>query len=272
MVNYINTAPLYEMWRRTVHQPDWRVIEETPSVLCRMLYTDDLDVGLVSSHEYALHAPQYRVLSDLSISASGRVGSVFLFSRFQPEDLDGRSVVLSNQSQTSSSLVRIVLKEFYNATPEFRSGDVLAWAAEPGPPGAVLAIGDDALRLRESNRFPVVLDLGEIWQHHTGLPFVFALWVVREDFYQKQPDTVSAIHRELLRCVSLGRAELAEVSRRVAPRIPMDPEQCFRYLQGIEYDLSPAKKKALERFFTYLIGRNEVDESALPLKILEARG
>ena len=49
MVNFINTAPLYDIWQRTVNRPEWNVVEAAPSVLNRMLYANELDMGLVSS-------------------------------------------------------------------------------------------------------------------------------------------------------------------------------------------------------------------------------
>ena len=79
MVNFINTAPLYDVWLRTVNRSDWTVVEAAPSVLNRMLYAEQLDMGLVSSQEYAAHPEKYLLLDDISISASGPVGSVFLF-------------------------------------------------------------------------------------------------------------------------------------------------------------------------------------------------
>ncbi|OGQ96991.1 MAG: hypothetical protein A2521_11700 [Deltaproteobacteria bacterium RIFOXYD12_FULL_57_12] len=267
MVNFINTAPLYEVWKRTVHHPAWRVIEAPPSDLNRLLFQSELDLGMVSSHEYALHPDRYRILADLSISASGPVGSVFLFSDVRVESLAGRLVLLSNQSQTSVHLVKIVLEEFYGIAPRYASGNVLHPEKLSEPPGAVLAIGDDALRLSRDGRYPVRLDLGEVWRQHTGLPFVFALWVVREAFCEAYPQEVAAIHRELKRCVAEGRRDLTAISAAVAPRIPMEPAVCYEYLQALEYDLQPEKQTALRLFFDYLIKRGEADSNALPLKI-----
>ncbi|MGV1098840.1 menaquinone biosynthetic enzyme MqnA/MqnD family protein [Thiovibrio sp. JS02] len=269
MVNYINTAPLYEVWRRSVQRqrPQWQVTEAPPSVLNRLLFENALDLGFISSHEYALHPEQYKILANLSISATGPVGSVFLFSEVPVARLDERLVLLSSQSQTSVSLVRIILEEFYAVRPRYVSG----LAGETGDdlvrPAAVLAIGDEALRLAGGGEYPHRLDLSAAWQARTGLPFVFAVWAVREDFCRKDPDTVFAIHQELLRCIEEGRASLTEISRAVAPRIPMAADDCYHYLKRMEYDLSPEKQEALRRFFEYLIKRGEVPATALPLKV-----
>ncbi len=267
MVNYINTAPLYEVWRQTVHRADWQVTEGPPALLNRMLHENELDLGFVSSQEYALHPDEYRIMSDLSISATGAVGSVFLFSALPCAQLGERLVLLSSDSQTSVSLVKIILEEFYQVRPRYCFGLATEIGTEAEKPAAVLAIGDEALRLAAEGRYPHRLDLGEAWRARTDLPFVFAVWAVREDFCRTAPDTVLGIHQELQRCLRQGKEQLREISAAVAGRVPMDEEACYRYLQGIEYDLSTEKQEALRRFFEYLIARGEVPATALPLKV-----
>lgn len=267
MVNYINTAPLYEVWRQSVHRSDWQVTEAPPAVLNRMLHANELDLGFVSSQEYALHPGAYRILSDLSISATGPVGSVFLFSQVPVEHLDQKLVLLSSQSQTSVSLVKIILEEFYQVHPRYRHGMVTESDSGVEQPVAVLAIGDEALRMDAAGGYPHRLDLGEAWQARTGLPFVFAVWAVREDFCRTAPDTVCAIYQELHRCLREGKERLREISGAVAGRVAMDKEACYRYLQGIEYDLGIEKQEALRLFFEYLVSRGEVPATALPIKV-----
>ena len=264
MVNFINTAALYEVWQETVHCPEWRVVEATPAELNRLLHAGNLDLGFVSSLEYAEHPGEYRLLSDLSISATGAVGSVFLFSELPAEELHGKTLALSPQSKTSNALIRVILEEYYRVRPDYR---LPAEQVGRGGCRAQLAIGDQALRLHQEGRFPYCLDLGEVWQAHTGLPFVFAVWAVREEFRRTCGATLTAIHHELLRCVEQGRSRLTEISARVAPRIPMDPTACLTYLKGIELDLGPEKLAGLTLFYEHLIRRGEADPQALPLKI-----
>jgi chorismate dehydratase len=266
MVNFINTAPLYDVWQRTVRCPGWHVVEAAPSVLNRMLFADQLDMGLVSSQEYAAHPQDYLILDDISISSSGPVGSVFLFSKCAPVLLTDRLVLLSGQSQTSASLVKIVLEEFYHATPRYEVGPVLENRGNQDVE-AVLAIGDEALVLAQSEEYPHRIDLGMIWYEKTSLPFVFALWAMRRGFCNEHPETVRDIQRELLRCRQEGRRNLREISCRVAPRVSMDTDACYQYLLGIEHDLGPEKKKGLVRFIEYLIKRGEGAAEALPLRI-----
>ncbi len=267
MVNFINTAPLYEVWQRTVARTDWAVTEGPPTTLNNMLFRNKLDLGFVSSHEYAAHPDKYKILSDLSISATGAVGSVFLFSRLAPKQLAGRRILMSSHSQTSVSLVKIILEKFYDITPQYQSGVVEDLTKNKERFDAVLAIGDNALRLAARDDYPIRLDLSDEWYRQTGLPFVFAVWAVREDFCRKDPDCVFEIHHELLRCVKEGKDDLLNISMAVAPRIPMTPESCYNYLRRVEYDLSAEKQKSLNCFFEYLIARGEGAPEAIPLKI-----
>jgi chorismate dehydratase len=269
MVNYINVAPIYEIWKEQSLPADWQVIEGQPSQLNILLAEDRIDMGFVSSYAYAAQPKRYQILADLSISATGPVGSVFLFSRLKPEALDGKLVLLSGQSDTSVRLIKIILEEFYQVKPRYSVGDVYGAGAQTEEVSGVLAIGDDALRLKAEGRYPVQLDLGEIWHRRTGLPFVFSVCVVREAFLAAQPETARAIRQTLVDCREQGALRMAEICDRVARRIPMDCEACSHYLLGIEHDLSPIKILALERFFQYLIDRGEAPADTLPLKIFQ---
>jgi chorismate dehydratase len=266
MVHYINCAPIHEVWKSRSHDPSWQLIEEHPAALNRMLAAGDIELGFVSSHEYGIRPGQYRLLADLSISANGPVGSVFLFSRVKPEKLSGLTVLLSAQSKTSVCLARIILAEFFNVNPTYISGDIKdsrKLGAE-----AILAIGDDALRLKIDGSYQYCLDLGEAWQVHTGLPFVFGVCAVREDFYTRNPELVEDVHRELLSCRDEGVDNLKSICSLAAPKIPMEVDACHSYLRAIEFNLDERKKKALATFFSYLMPMDEASVTALPLKII----
>jgi chorismate dehydratase len=269
MIDFINTAPLYEIWRRTVRRPEWRVTEAVPSDLNRLLSLGEIDLGFVSSHEYASHPDLYLLLPDLSISASGPVGSVFLFARQEMGRLNGERLLLTSQSQTSVSLLKIILEEFHGVSPSYESGAIRERLGELERFAGILAIGDEALLLRQRREFPCVIDLGKAWHERTGLPFVFAVWAVRRDFARRAPGMLAGIHRQLRRCLEQGLADLAGISAAVAARIPMPEEQCYQYLRGIEYDLGPGKRQGLSLFYDYLIKRGEAPATALPLQFWE---
>ncbi len=265
MVNYLNTAPIHEKWKSTVHSKNWQLVEDHPAALNKKLADGQIDLGFVSSFEYGLHPEKYKILSGLSISSNGPVGSVLLFSHVPMNQLDKAPVLFSAQSETSVGLVKIILEKFENVQPCYSTGDV--GMLKDGDFKAVLAIGDDALRLAEKSTYLYEYDLADIWKRQMGLPFVFAVCAVREDFCARHPAMLTEIHRELLRCRDEGKRDLGAICDISAPRIPMSKNKCYQYLTAIEYDLGAQKRKALETFFDFLVKRGDIDKSALPLKI-----
>lgn len=268
MVHYINMAPITETWKSRNNTSGWQLVEASPAALNRMIAEGDIDLGFVSSHEYGVRPDRYVLLEDLSISSNGAVGSVFLFSRVEPEKLSGARVLLSVQSKTSVCLVRIALEKFFKTQPVYFEDEVCN--AEKRHADAVLAIGDDALRLNVEGIYRYKIDLGDLWMRYTGLPFVFGICAARNEFVQANPGLVSEIHRELLNCRDIGNSGLIDICSTAAPRIPMDIETCHNYLKGIEYNLGPKKMEALERFYTYLFDFDEAVNECLPLKIRKA--
>lgn len=265
MVSYLNTAPIHEKWKSTVTQENWKLVEAPPAALNKKIADGHIDMGFISSYEYGVHPERYKILSGLSISANGSVGSVFLFSHVPIDQLDQAPVLLSSQSETSVSLVKIILEEFHDVRPVYTTGDIHADSNEAFK--ALLAIGDDALRLVEGSTFLYQFDLGDIWRRKTGLPFVFGVCAVREEFCEQYPEVLADIHREMLRCRDEGKGDLEAICEISASRIPLSKKKCHDYLMAIEYDLGAQKRKALETFFGFLIKREDISQDALPLKI-----
>jgi chorismate dehydratase len=174
--------------------------------------------------------------------------------------------LLTGQSETSIALVKIILEKFYSIKPRYCIGDVSDPKNFTEKISAVLAIGDDALRLKEEPHYPIQLDLADVWNIHTGLAFVFAVFAVREEFAASQPLVLNKIWQTLIDCRNMGKTNLETISQLVAPRIPMEVEYCHRYLKNIEHNLDSNHQMALKTFFQYLIERNDGSTEALPLK------
>jgi len=268
MVDFIITAPIYETWKRSVWQNNCEIVQGSPTVLSKKLAEGDLDMGFVSILEYGNHPDRYSILSGLSMSATGSEegpGSVFLFSHVPPNQLDEAEILLCSKSETAVGLVKIVLEEFFGVKPFYTSGDITG--VEAGEFNAVLAIGDDALRIAAGSTYLYQMDLANIWRRETGLPFVFAVCMARQEFCLGSKELLAGIHKELLRCRDEGVSDLKGICSIAAPRIPMSVARCCSYLETIEYDLDDQKQKALTSFFQLLVKRGEIDEGCLPLKI-----
>ncbi|MBM9520673.1 menaquinone biosynthesis protein [Desulforhopalus vacuolatus] len=265
MVNYLNVAPIYETWKESVNQPEWEIVEDHPSGLNRRLLEGSIDLGFVSSYACGLNPEKYLILPGLSISANGAVGSVFLFSHVPFEQLGGAQILLTAQSATSIALVKVILEKFIKVKPKYTSGNIMELENEHDYQ-AVLAIGDDALKLVDGSDYLYQFDLGDIWKRETELPFVFAVFAVRREFAEEQPELLHRIHKELVRCCDDGRRALPRICELAGPRVPITQSKCVEYLKGIEYDLSARKRTALETFFSILITQGELPKEALPLQ------
>ena len=131
-------------------------------------------MALVSSLEY-LRQPAYRIVDGVSISASGPVYSVVLAHE---HPLDAVSVIeRDTASQTSLVLLELLLRKGKMAPQVVPAG-----APAPGAKRAKLLIGDQAIQFRtkQGAKFEY-WDLAQAWHEMTGLPFVFALWLIRPE-------------------------------------------------------------------------------------------
>jgi chorismate dehydratase len=172
-VKYLNARPLIHGWKGDV---DF----DHPSVLCNKLAAGKLDVALVSSFEF-LRNPIYRIVDDVSISSNGPVYSVIVAHRREITEIE--KIELDPASETSINLLRCLLADL-GLKPclvqRVGGGPVVTRSALIGR--AQLLIGDQAIYVRQqyANEFSF-WDLGEQWQKFIGLPFVYALWLIRPE-------------------------------------------------------------------------------------------
>lgn len=166
-VKYLNARPLVRGWEGNVEF-------DHPSALCERLAKGQLDVALVSSFEF-LRNPIYRIVDGVSISSDGPVYSVVVAHRGELSDIE--EIELDPASKTAASLLRCLLAEL-GSTPRLTS----RVPENAGSSQARLIIGDQAISFRQTHadefRF---WDLGEQWTKLTGLPFVYALWLIRPE-------------------------------------------------------------------------------------------
>ena len=169
-VKYLNARPLIHGWEGAV---DF----DHPSALCNKLATKKLDVALVSSFEF-LRNPIYRIVDDISISSDGPVYSVIVAHHGEMNEVE--EIELDPASETSTNLLRCLMAELGLKTRlSGHTGKILML---PSARRGKLLIGDQAIRFRRqyANEF-TFWDLGEQWQRLVGVPFVYALWLVRPE-------------------------------------------------------------------------------------------
>lgn len=227
-VPYLNARPLTEGIAGQLSY-------DVPSRLAAQFATGGLDAALVPVFE-AVSRDRALVAEGMAIASRGEVYSVFLAHREPLADLE--SVALDPASRTSSHLVQCVLAEFHGLDPDYS-------AAADDEAQARVIIGDPAIAFRREHAGGEwhILDLGAEWMRCTGLPFVFACWVLREGL--DDPFGVA----EALRDVKAAGLAARE---RIAAEEP-DPAFARKYLTDyIRFDLGEEEKKAIALFAALL--------------------
>ena len=173
-VKYLNARPLIHGWEGNV---DF----DHPAALCNKLATGKLNVALVSSFEF-LRNSIYRIVDDVSICSDGPVYSVVVAHRGEIDQIE--EIELDPASETSVNLLCCLIAEL-GLNPRLARCNTTVWSTEAELKTgrrARLVIGDQAVRFRQqyANEFSF-WDLGEHWQKSVGLPFVYALWLIRPE-------------------------------------------------------------------------------------------
>ena len=253
-IPYANVFPIFYVLDHEVECSQYTFVEGVPSRLNRMLRDGEVDISPSSSIEYLRNPGRYKIISNHSISSSGPVGSILLFSHKPVQDLEGAVVFASSQSETSVALLKIILRRFYGLSAPVKA---VPNPIQSGTGGAAfLLIGDDALRQRAAHHpspiahSPFVYDLGEIWYLQTGLPFVFALWTVRNDIPDKK-ELVDRFTRDLDRAKESALRKLPEIARYAPIWSFMTEEEILSYWKKLDYELSVEHKKGLALFDEY---------------------
>lgn len=249
-IAYVNVLPIYHALEKFPGQNGMELVPGTPAELNGRLFRGELEVSAISSVEYGRHFLKYVLLPGLSISTTGDVGSVLFFSRLPFQSLSGKEVLLSASSATSAALLKVLLYELYGVRPLYRPAVVQNGLPE-GASG-LLAIGDEALRLKATGRYPYFLDLGRAWHELTGLPFVFGVWAARREVFAAHPERVREVHRALLASKAAGLANLEELCQVASRVVNLGLGELKAYFTRLNYDFEGSQQEGLKVFFRYL--------------------
>lgn len=245
-IAFSNCEPVYHGFTVGALPRPFELVGATPATLATLLHRAELDISPVSSTEYLAHRHLWDLVPGLCIASLGAVESVCLFSRVPFEELSGRLVNLSPKSRTSNALLGPLLHRLFGVRP------TLALPAPGQEPAAFLAIGDEALLARGRPGHPFVLDLGQAWVELTGKPLVFAVWVARRPFRQREPQAAERIQRLLVESKEMGKRELAQVASYACGLSGQSRAECERYLRQLRFDLEEIDLAGLAEMERYL--------------------
>lgn len=261
-ISYINASPVYYGLDNGL-LPDWLEMDaDVPSALNRKIIEGQIIISPISAAFYAMNHRELLLLPDLSISCHGRVMSVILASRYSIDELSGKTVRLSRESASAASFLKMI---FYqrNVTPFFQTGDVSHIESVLQEVDAALIIGDTALTLPWREKFKYCIDLGQFWYEMTGLPFVFAVWVVRRSFAESNPLLVKKIHALLMASKESGYQNLDKIINISKEKLKIEQKLVKEYFDLLFCDLDDEKIKAMGLFFDSLFEQGILAERSV---------
>lgn len=241
--SYSNTAPLiWSFLYGTNHGKVEMILDNAPARSAELLAQDRVDAGLVPVIAYQI-LDGVKLIPDVCVGAKERVQSVCLVTRgIDLEDV--RSVSLDVSSKTSVVLTKILFRDFLGFEPAWRNSPANIDAMLAGSDAALL-IGDPALALSDPSAASDgsayrTFDLAELWKRHTGLGFVFAMWMTRRT---ASPADFAAARDE-------GIAHIGEIASNYQEDIPIGRDNLIRYLsENISYSIDDSMQKGLELYF-----------------------
>jgi chorismate dehydratase len=233
--------------------PDFRYEPGHPSRLNAALAAGELDISPSSAFEYLLRAEKYELLPGASICAHAEVQSVLFLSPVQLPELPAwlernpGPVCLTRASATSTALLRVLWTQKWGL-PEPRWLEV-----EPGEGLAsgrpFLEIGNIALRhfVHPPQGWHIV-DLATEWATWTGLPFVFAVWIVRRGLSGARRELLGRLQAHIAAITAGLEGRFEALSR--LPDLPdwLTSPALLRYWRAMNYDLGPREQAGLALF------------------------
>ena len=237
IVNYLNTKPLIYGLERAPIKDLIELVGAYPARLAEMLQNDEVDLGLIPIAAIP-ELSSYHIVGDYCIGTEGEIASVCLFSEVPIHEI--KTVYLDYQSRSSVSLLKWLMKEYWDIQPEIVHAKDENYRNLINGTTAGLVIGDRALEQRKISTF--IFDLGSEWRSITGLPFVFAAWVSKK----KLDDEFIRLFNE---ANAMGLQKIDEIVKDT----PFDLYDLKKYYTlHLSYKLDESKRKGMEKFLSVL--------------------
>ena len=209
-----------------------------PSAMASAARDGRVDAGPIPLLDALALEDTFEPLGGYCIATTVKARSILLFSTVPVEHLTGRTVGVTDETSTSGRLLRVLLSQRFQVQPS-------KYVGVDDPNEAALYIGNTALRLRGGiDGKPHVYDLGEEWHRWTGLPTVFALWIVRRDLPKGDKDRLAAAIQLGL---DRGMDDLTEAQNGVAG-LGMSGADVRAYLEGFSFTVGENEQRAIEGF------------------------
>ncbi len=248
VVSYRNSLPLWKPLQTMSERI--KIALDVPSRLQAGLDSQQFDAALLPTVDFFRHGGH--LTSDACIGADGPVRSVLIFANREPRDW--KSLALDTSSHTSVALTQVLLRDHWKSAPTLQE-HAPDFQAMQSRFDAWLLIGDEALSARGKYLHDPsvrIYDLAEEWRSLTGLPFVFAAWIARQDLPARARAELSGLLSQSRDC---GLEQIPTLARESATP-ELSAEVIEHYLShAIQFTITPRHRAAMEEFRARLSAR-----------------
>ncbi|MEK6527707.1 MAG: MqnA/MqnD/SBP family protein, partial [Nitrospirota bacterium] len=91
-IPYANLFPVFYYLENKCSHSNYKFVSGVPSGLNKLLRNGKIDISPSSSIEFLKYKDKYSIIPWLSVSSSGPIGSIFLFSTLPIESLNKKNI------------------------------------------------------------------------------------------------------------------------------------------------------------------------------------
>ncbi|HCG90411.1 MAG TPA: hypothetical protein DEZ08_01030 [Dehalococcoidia bacterium] len=252
-VPYLNYEPFYfdmqlesgfqtRVNRPNTMQGQFNLIKAEPSEVAELMLAGEIDAGPVPVADIKLIESFCYPVSHFAISTANQAGNLFLYSKIQISELEGKTIQLTTKGATSNELVKILLQCKYGFNK-------CVYVTEETENDAILMIGDPALRARFGLQgYSFKYDLGLEWSEWTKLPLVTSKWYANNNL-PKQDQIL--IENTLYVGMEEGVTTLCNTNETI-DHLLMRPKDIVSFIRGFKYFSGNSETKGLMKLKEYL--------------------
>jgi chorismate dehydratase len=237
-----------------------------PAQCAERLANGTADLGLVPITAFAqstafVRSNDLRIVPGCAIASKGAIRSLLLIVRAKTGIEGIRSIAADTSSRATQAYVQIMARRFWKIPATFTQHapdlDAMLAACDAalliGDP-ALLALEDRAARQQRTGEELLYLDLGAEWHKLTGLPWISAVWGVREEAIRStaQRDELvrDSLIQDLIGSRDAGLAHIDDLADEWAMHIALPRATIHTYLgRNIHYILDDECLEGLRRFY-----------------------
>jgi chorismate dehydratase len=221
-------------------------------------HPDAADIGLVPVAALAT-TPGLKIIPGCAIASKHKVRSILLIHRASQPIVSILTVAADTSSRASLAYTEILFNLSQNPFAGFfqHAPDLDAMLAEYD---AALLIGDPALFALEDRQARetrigeqlIYLDLAEEWIKQTGVPWVSAVWAIRESSLKATNRTLEEIAADFNRSKDHGLANIEALVAEWSAKLPIPAATIREYLTtNIFYHLDDECLNGLKYFYRH---------------------